>query len=85
MHNFLVCAYNSQYFVQTPEYFAWSHDRETVTFRISAYIKSLLKEKKNVLLFALNVSYCILFTLNNGCLKVHGGEPIILCNFIDPL
>ena len=33
MHKHLVCPYNSQYFAQTPENFARSHDRETVTFR----------------------------------------------------
>ena len=32
MHKFLVCSYNSQYFAQTPENFARSHNRETVTF-----------------------------------------------------
>ena len=37
MHKFLVCAYNSQYFAQTPENFAQSHDCETRTFRNSAY------------------------------------------------
>ena len=35
MHKFLVCAYTFQYFAQTPENFARSHDRETVTFRNS--------------------------------------------------
>ena len=35
MHKFLVCLYNSQDFAQTQEYFAWSHDRETMTFRNS--------------------------------------------------
>ena len=33
MHKSLVCAYNSQDFAQTPETFARSHDRVTVTFR----------------------------------------------------
>ena len=32
MHKLLVCEYNSQYFVQTTEKFARSHNRETVTF-----------------------------------------------------
>ena len=36
MHKFSVCAYNSQDFAQTPENFARSHDRVTVTFRNSA-------------------------------------------------
>ena len=35
MHKFLVCAYDSQDLAQTPEKFALSHDRETVTFRNS--------------------------------------------------
>ena len=35
MHNLLVCAYNSQYFAQTQENVAQSHDRETVPFRNS--------------------------------------------------
>ena len=26
-----------------------------------------------------------LFTLTHGCLKVHGGVPIVLCIFVDPL
>ena len=33
MHKSLVCAYNSQNFVQTRQNFALSHDRVTVTFR----------------------------------------------------
>ena len=33
IHNFLVCAYNSQDFAQIQENFARSHDRATVTFR----------------------------------------------------
>ena len=35
MHQFLVCAYKSQDFVQSQENFARSHDRATVTFRNS--------------------------------------------------
>ena len=40
MHKFLVCSYNSQDFAKTQENFAWSHDRETVTFRNSASSRS---------------------------------------------
>ena len=35
MHIFLVSAYKSQDFAQSQKIFAWSHDRETVTFRNS--------------------------------------------------
>ena len=35
MHKFLVCAYKSQYFVQSQKNFTRSHDRETMTFRNS--------------------------------------------------
>ena len=35
MHKFLVGAYNSQDFAQTPEKFARSHNRETMTYRNS--------------------------------------------------
>ena len=35
-HKFLVCACKSQNFGQSQTNFAWSHDRETVTFRNSA-------------------------------------------------
>ena len=37
MHKFLVCAYKSQDFAQSLENYARSHDRDTVTFRNSAY------------------------------------------------
>ena len=36
MQKKIVCKYNSQDFAQTQGNFAWSHDRETVTFRNSA-------------------------------------------------
>ena len=36
MHTFLICAYKSPDFAQTPENFARSHDCETMTFRNSA-------------------------------------------------
>ena len=39
MHKFLVCAYKSQEFAQSQNFFARLHDRETVTFRNSG-IKS---------------------------------------------
>ena len=42
IHKFLVCAYNSQDFAQTPENFAWSLDRKTVTFRNSAFLQYLV-------------------------------------------
>ena len=42
MHNFFVCKYNSQYFVQYQENFARLHDSVTVTFRNSG---STLPEK----------------------------------------
>ena len=29
--------------------------------------------------------YSALFTLTHECLKVHGGVPIVLCIFVDPL
>ena len=35
MHKVLVCAYTSQDFAQSQNFFARSHDRETVTFRNS--------------------------------------------------
>ena len=38
MHNFLVCACKSQDFAQSQKNLARSHDRETVTFRNSAYM-----------------------------------------------
>ena len=44
LHKFLVCAYNSQDFVQTPENFAGSHDHEIVTFRNSDYYIKHLKK-----------------------------------------
>ena len=37
MHKFLVCACKYQDFAQSQKFFARSHDRETVTFRNSAY------------------------------------------------
>ena len=37
MHIFLVCTYKSQDFAQNLKLFARSHDRETVTFRNSAW------------------------------------------------
>ena len=33
IHNFFVCAYNSQDFAQTQDNYVRSHDREPVTFR----------------------------------------------------
>ena len=36
MHKFLVSAYKSQDIAQSQKFFAWSHDREAVTFRNSA-------------------------------------------------
>ena len=41
MHNFLVCAYNSQDFAQTEENFVQLHDHETVTFRNSVFKSSM--------------------------------------------
>ena len=38
MHKFLVCACKSQDFAQSQKFFAQSHDRETVTFRNSAFM-----------------------------------------------
>ena len=35
IHNFFVCTYKSQDFAQRQKMFAWSQDRETVTFRNS--------------------------------------------------
>ena len=37
MHQLLVCAYKSKGLAQSQENCAWLHDRETVTFRNSAY------------------------------------------------
>ena len=37
MHKFLVCAYKSQGFAQSQENLARLHDRQTVTFRKSAW------------------------------------------------
>ena len=36
MHNYLVCAYKSQEFAQSQNFFALLHNHETVTFRNSA-------------------------------------------------
>ena len=35
MHKYLVCACKSQDFAQSQKFFAWSHDRVTVTFNNS--------------------------------------------------
>ena len=50
MHKFLVYAYKSQDFAQSQKMFAWSHDRETVTFRNSALMRDFLKDNFNVVL-----------------------------------
>ena len=41
MHNFLDCAYISHDFAESQNIFARSHDRETVTFRNSAFAREI--------------------------------------------
>ena len=48
MHTFLVCAYKSPDFAQSEKFFAWSHDRETVTFRNSAHLINTLLQNHNI-------------------------------------
>ena len=40
MQNNSVCACKCQDFAQSQKLFAWSHDRETVTFRNSAVLRN---------------------------------------------
>ena len=61
MHNFWVCAYNSQDFAYSQENFAWSNDRETVTFRNSDILIRIL--------------YHILFS--SHLLIILGGFPLV--------
>ena len=60
MHIYLVCAYQSQNFAQSQENFARSHDRETVTFRNSAYSMDSFVGLKRVQEHAHKMqSYCV--------------------------
>ena len=43
MNKSVVSAYKSQDFAQSQKFFAWSHNRETVTFRNSGYRATEIK------------------------------------------
>ena len=69
----------------------WSQTKWSLALWLTNYKALFVDKEHNICLFsvakeaALNEQFANPCTLTQGCLKVHGGVPIVLCIVVDPL